>query len=52
MQNAHESMQDGCDSRNTRKHGIPFDLLQFGEVFDRRVQSNSLGNCKISEIRL
>lgn len=33
MQNAHESMQDGCDSRNTRKHGIPFDLLQFGEVY-------------------
>lgn len=33
MQNAHESMQDGCDSRNTRKHGIPFDLLQSEEVY-------------------
>lgn len=33
MQNAHESTQDGYNSRITGKHGIPFDVLQFCDIY-------------------
>lgn len=53
MLTAHESTQDGRDSRNTRNHGIPLrPIAIWWNIFSRRVQSSSLGNCKMSEIGL